>query len=362
MPLDMPQLPDTRMKISGLVLLLLLGFCDFTQAQILGSKTSFELTLPTDNNAIFSRDPSKFYMYTNRSFEGVSSRPWTAGRYGFVRNQRRTSHGIIFTKFHEGIDIRPAHRDKNNQPLDDVRCLADGVVAYTNKVSGRSNYGNYVVVRHNWGDGPFYSLYAHLRSISVNSGDPVKGNSLLGKLGYTGAGINRERAHVHVEFAIMLSEKFETWYKKYFRSPNHHNIHSGLNLSGMDIAGLFHSHKENPRLSLPEFIRMAGAYYKVAIPSKHLQALPITQRYPWLERGRQAGKFPPAWEITLSSSGLPIEVRPYQKKIARPTVTWVKNSPVSHSYNTLSRLSGIGSKASLTNRGQLYIQLLTDTF
>lgn len=357
----MPTLPNIRIKLAGLILLLL-SLCNPSQAEIFGRKASFNLELPTDNAAIFSRDPSKFYMYTNRNFEGVSSRPWTAGRYGFVRNQRRTSHGIIFTKFHEGIDIRPAHRDKNNQPLDDVRPLANGVVAYTNKVSGHSNYGNYVVVKHDWGDGPFYSLYAHLRSISVNRGDQVEVNSLLGKLGYTGAGINRERAHLHVEFAMMLSENFETWYKKYFRSPNHHNIHSGLNLSGMDIAGLFHSKKKNPKLTVPEFIRMAGAYYKVAIPSKHLQPLPITQRYPWLERGREPGKFPPAWEITLSSSGLPMAVRPYAKKITRPTVTWVKKSPVSHSYNTLSRLSGIGSKASLTNRGQLYIQLMTDTF
>ncbi len=357
----MPAFFTIRMKISGL-LLILLSICQLSPGQTHGEKPSFNLGLPTDNAAIFSRDPSKFYMYTYRSFEGVSSHPWTAGRYGFVRNQRRTSHGIIFTRFHEGIDIRPAHRDKNNQPLDDIRSLADGVVAYANKVSGRSNYGNYIVVRHDWGDGPFFSLYAHLRSISVKKGDPVKGGSLLGKLGYTGAGINRERAHVHVEFAMMLSERFETWYKKYFTSPNHHNIHSGLNLSGMDIAGLFHSHKANPSLTLPEFIRMAGAYYKVAIPSRNLQPLPITKRYPWLERGRDPGEFPAAWEITLSSSGLPTEIRPYAKKITRPTVTWVKDSPVSHSYNTLSRLSGIGSKATLTNSGQLYIQLITDTF
>jgi len=258
--------------------------------------------------------------------------------------------------------IRPAHRDKNNQPLDDVRSLAEGIVAYTNKVSGRSNYGNYIVIKHDWGDGPFYSLYAHLRSISVSTGDKVKRGSTLGKLGYTGAGINRERAHVHLEFGMMLSERFETWYKKYFRSPNHHNIHSGLNLSGMDIAGLFHSHKENSQLTLPSFIRMAGAYYKVAVPTKHNRSLPIAKRYPWLEQGLEPGKSSSVWEITFSSSGLPMEIRPYPKKISRPVITWVKDSPVSHSYNTLSRLSGIGADAKLTNSGLRYIQLISDTF
>lgn len=357
----MSALRITRINSSALLLSLLLT-CLPASGEPLSKKNAFSLELPTNNTAIFSRDPSQFYMYTNRSFEGVSSRPWTAGRYGFVRNQRRTSHGIIFTRFHEGIDIRPVLRDKSQQPLDDVRSLANGVVVYTNKISGRSNYGNYVVVKHNWGDGPFFSLYAHLRSISVNQGDSIKGGATLGKLGYTGAGLNRERAHVHVEFGMMLSERFETWYKKYFRSPNHHNIHSGLNISGLDIAGLFHSHKENPRLTLPEFIRMAGAYYRVAIPSKHLQPLAIVTRYPWLEQGREPGQFPTAWEITLSNSGLPMEVRPYSKEVKRPTVTWVKDSPVSHSYNSLSRLSGIGSSAKLTNSGVLYIQLLTDTF
>jgi murein DD-endopeptidase MepM/ murein hydrolase activator NlpD len=347
---------------STLFAILAFALCTPAFAQSTAVESPFKLGLPTDNDAIFSRDPSKFYMYTYRTFEGVSSHPWTAGRYGFVRNQQRTSNGIIFTRFHEGIDIRPVHRDGNNEPLDDIRTLADGLVVYTNKVSGRSNYGNYVVVKHDWGDGPFFSLYAHLREISTTPGTIVKGGETLGQLGYTGAGINLERAHVHLEFNMMLSERFEIWHNKYFRSPNHHRIYNGLNLSGMDIAGLLHSHKENPQLTLPEFVRMAGAYYKVAIPVKNRQALPITHRYPWLEQGREPGQFPSAWEVTLSSSGLPMEIRPYPKEVTAPTVTWVKDSPVSHSYNTLSRLSGIRSKAKLTDSGLLYVQLISDTF
>ncbi len=343
-------------------ILLALFLCTPVFAQPPTTGSPFQLVRPTDNVAVVSRDPSQFYMYTYRTFEGVSSHPWTAGRYGFVRNQRRTSEGIIFTRFHEGIDIRPVHRDRNNQPLDDVRAVADGLVVYTNKVSGRSNYGNYIVVKHDWGDGPFFSLYAHLREISLAAGTRVKAGDTLGKLGYTGSGINRERAHLHLEFTMMLSERFEIWYNKYFRSPNHHRIYSGLNLSGMDIAGLFHSHRENPKLTLPEFVNMAGAYYKVAVPVKNRQTLPIIRRYPWLEKDRKPGQFPSAWEITFSSSGLPIAIRPHPKKITAPTVTWVKDSPVSHSYNTLSRLSGIRSKAKLTNSGARYVQLVTDTF
>ncbi|MFV1995179.1 MAG: hypothetical protein ACC661_07060, partial [Verrucomicrobiales bacterium] len=76
------------------------------------------LVLPSDNRAIFSTDPSAFYMYTNRSFEGVDSRPWQGGTYGFVRNQKRTAAGLIYTRFHEGVDIRPARRSSDGKPLD----------------------------------------------------------------------------------------------------------------------------------------------------------------------------------------------------------------------------------------------------
>ena len=41
-----------------------------------------EIILPTDNVRIFSADPSQFYMYTDRLFEGVRSKPWTGGQYG----------------------------------------------------------------------------------------------------------------------------------------------------------------------------------------------------------------------------------------------------------------------------------------
>ena len=131
------------------------------------------LVLPTDNAAIFSEDPSQFYMYTDRNFEGVLSKPWSGGAYGFTRDQKRTGAGIILTRLHEGIDIRPVKRDASGEPLDEVRSIADGTVVYVNGAAGQSNYGRYVVVHHDWGDGPFFSLYAHLSSASVTAGQPV---------------------------------------------------------------------------------------------------------------------------------------------------------------------------------------------
>ena len=127
-----------------------------------------KITLPTDNRALLEGSPEDFYMWVPRTFENEVSRPWTAGQYGFVRTVVRTEgEGVIATKFHEGLDIKPILRDKNFNPLDEVRSIASGEVVHVNNSRGASSYGIYVVVKHEWGYGPFYSLYAHLASTVV---------------------------------------------------------------------------------------------------------------------------------------------------------------------------------------------------
>ncbi|MEC7357840.1 MAG: M23 family metallopeptidase, partial [Verrucomicrobiota bacterium] len=121
-----------------------------------------ELVLATPNKAIFGPDISQFYMYTNRSFEGQPSKPWQGGKYGYVRNPKRTASGIIYSKFHEGVDIRPIERNSRGVPLDKVCSIASGKVIHASRSAGASNYGRYVVIEHDWGYGKFYSLYAHL--------------------------------------------------------------------------------------------------------------------------------------------------------------------------------------------------------
>ncbi|MEM6278302.1 MAG: M23 family metallopeptidase, partial [Verrucomicrobiota bacterium] len=194
------------------LLLILLPFFagSFVEAGPIG------LVLPTENDAIFSNDPSQFYMYTDRNFEGVISKPWQGGTYGFSRNQRRTSVGIVYTRFHEGVDIKPLYRDASGNPLDDIRAIADGTVVYVNSTSSLSSYGKYVVVHHDWGEGPFFSLYAHLSSAAVTARQQVKAGQPIAKMGYTGVGLNRERSHLHLELCMILSDQFPRWYGQHF--------------------------------------------------------------------------------------------------------------------------------------------------
>lgn len=330
-------------------------------ASPLHGEEALELVLPTDNDAIFSRDPSKFYMYTNRtSPNGKQSKPWTAGRYGFVRNEKRTSIGIVFTRFHEGLDIRPVRRDSSGNSLDEVRSIAKGTVVYTTAASNLSNYGNYVVVRHNFSDGPFYSLSAHLKSIAVKAGDAVKAGQKIGIMGYTGSGINRERSHLHLELNMLITDRFGKWHDTHFRSPNHHGNYNGFNLVGLDVSGLFHAHKEDPSVRISEFIPLAGTYYKVT--ARNDSDFQLIKRYPWLLKNPGAAVGNPSWEISFSSTGLPLSVEPSTHQVTYPAVTWVKPSSIDHSYNTSNRIQGTGSKATLTGPGSRYIQQIMGTF
>ena len=161
-------------------------------------------------------------MYVDRIFEGETSKPWEGGSFGYVRNAMRINDEVILTKFHEGIDIAPVNRDRAGNPLDLVSSIADGRVVHISPISGRSNYGKYVVVEHQWENSSVYSLYAHLAEITCKPGDPVRAGSVLGRMGYTGAGINRTRAHLHLELAMLMSRRFDDWQKAFGGGINHH--------------------------------------------------------------------------------------------------------------------------------------------
>lgn len=318
-----------------------------------------KLRLPTDNRALLENTPEKFYMYVPRIFEGESSKPWQGGMYGFVRNMKRTPQGVIGTRFHEGIDIRPVKRDSAGRPLDEVRAIAVGNVAYVQSNPGGSNYGRYVVVEHNWGDGPFFSLYAHLAAITVAPGQRVLAGQALGKMGYTGAGISRERAHVHVELNILLSLRFDAWHKMKYGVENKHGLHNGMNMSGLNIANLLLIHNKDPKITIPKFLQRAPTYYKVTSPRRG--ALEIAERYPWLRKGNH-NRPSPSWEISFTPAGFPLAIAPSYREVPKPLVTYVRTTQSRHEYFTLSRLTGSGRRASLTKSGLQHFALITGEF
>ncbi len=316
-----------------------------------------QLALPTENHALLSGDYAQFYQVIDRNLHGVISHPWQGGQYGFVRDPIETAGGTVFTRFHEGMDIRPVRRDAHGEPLDPVQAIAAGKVVYVSRTAGASNYGRYVVVEHRWGDCPYYSLYAHLNTITVEAGTAVQQGDQLGVMGHTGEGLDRERAHVHVELNLLLNDHFEEWHETFFRGEaNHHGIYNGINLAGLDLPRLFLALRSNPSLTVPAFLAKEEVAWKVIVPNTPNFELP--RRYPWMITGSPNEK-PAAWEISFTASGLPIRLTPSARDVRAAELSYLKPSLVDARYLTRDHVAGRGATGHLTDGGRNYLRLLT---
>lgn len=333
-----------------------LGFGAFGPTAVAEELAILNLALPTDNDALFHGGGAEFYQHIARNYKGVKSTPWEGGQYGFVRNPAETAAGLVYTRFHEGIDIRPMQRDARGEPLDAVRAIADGTVVYTNAVPRYSNYGKYVVVEHRWDGASYYSVYGHLASIMARTGAKVNRGEQLGVMGYTGEGLDQSRAHVHLELNLLLNRRFESWYDNFIKDdPNHHGIYSGINLAGLDIARLYLALQKRPALTIPEFLAGEEIFYKVTLPASRNFELP--QRYPWLLRG-SSGASAASWEVSFNRAGVPLKVEPAAQVVASPTLSYVKKSGRNNPSQTRDVVSGSGANAHLSESGERLMRLL----
>lgn len=325
------------------------------------TSSAVELQLPTENHHLFTGEPEKFYMYVDRIFEGEVTKPWEGGSFGFVRTPIRVGEDVVLTKFHEGIDIAPVKRDKAGNPLDLVMSVSDGTVVHACDAVGRSNYGKYVVVEHNFDGDTFFSLYAHLAEVTAKTGDPVRTGSVLGRMGYTGDGFNRSnvRAHLHLEMGLLMSRHFDGWHQAFSGGTNFHGNFSGLNLAGMDVASLFLAHKKNPDLKVRDFVKSNPAYFKVTIPRNG--TWDFAERHRWMVHG-DLNTPSPSWEISFTATGLATGIAPSSREVPEAMVTGVRNSKLSHGYLTRGLLTGKGNSATLTRSAKQLLALLTDDF
>ena len=338
-------------RLTGAIVILIASF-------VAGSGQAHDvvdLALPTDNDALFRGGGPEFYQYIERDYHGEKSTPWEGGQYGFVRDPVQTAAGIVYTRFHEGMDIRCLNRDPGNDPLDEVRAIAAGKVVYTSEVEGHSNYGRYIVIEHRWDGSPYYSLYGHLSKIDVHAGQTVARGEHIAVMGYTGVGINQPRAHLHLELNLIVSHRFQAWYDQFFkREPNYHGIYNGINLDGIDIARLYLELRKNPALTIPEFLASEQTFYKVIVPRS--ENFELLRNYSWMLTG-DAGKTARSWEISFARSGVPLKIEPSDRKVKKPELTYVKPSPVDYSLLTRGEIAGRGKGAHLTQNGENMMRL-----
>ncbi len=308
---------------------------------------------PTDNHSIVNGHGENFYMYCDRNFEGEKSKPWQAGGYGMVRSPFRTTSGkIMYSRMHEGIDIKPVKRDKAGEPLDLIRPVAPGVVVYANEKPALSNYGRYVVVSHRVPEGTIYSLYAHMARVDCKIGQAVGTGNILGQMGHSGVGINRERSHVHLEICLLLHSQYD----QFCPPSNKHGIYNGLNLAGIDPTPVLLACQNGQPLSIRRHWQTLREHYRVRAP--YPTKMPdILRRYPFLKQGDWSNQ-PASLDIALSAEGVPLAMYPSSKIVTSPQVISCTAVNTVQQNVTANRVKNSSSNAELTASGMRYIQHL----
>ncbi len=261
---------------------------------------SVELVWPTPNHAYLEGRGIETFIQPTVSGEV------TSGLFGSVRSGGR--------QFHEGLDLFPLERNRRGEPADTVVAALAGVVRHVSPRPGTSSYGRYVVLEHPEQSPPVYTLYAHLESVApgVAPGAKVAAGTPLGLMGHSAGGytIPKDRAHLHFEVGLRMTDAFQAWYKRRgFGSPNEHGLYNGMNLMGVDPLEMFARYRAGGLTSLDQIFRELPA--AVTLRIAHPGEPDFIRRYPSLLAGRDA--ISPAagagWEIDFGVTGVPLRWR-----------------------------------------------------
>jgi hypothetical protein len=262
--------------------------------------SALEFELPTANHALYSPSGEA------RFYQGTAGHAWQSGQYGSVRSGGR--------QFHEGIDIRCLERDHRGEPKDRILAVGDGEVAYVARVAGQSNYGRYLLVRHNWDGVEVFSLYSHLGDFApgLRAGQWVRRGDWIAVLGYSGTQkIPRERAHLHFEICFQINRNFAAWLAPRLAKGdrNDHANYNGINLQGIDPSAIFLAARKNPALNFREYMESQPVAFTVLFPARRA---PVSwmRAQPWANVNGPEPKPVTAYEVWFMAAGVPTLARP----------------------------------------------------
>lgn len=313
---------------------------------------SLDLCMPTANEFLFQPGQEEKF------FQSTVSGTWESGQYGCVRK------GRYGPSFHEGVDIKCLQRDRKGEPTDPVHAVSNGTVAFVNRSPGQSNYGRYVILRHEWHGVEVFTLYAHLREVAAGlaTGQNVaKGQVIatLGRSANTREGISRERAHLHFEINFMVSYYFRYWYpKKDPKAPDFGN-YNGQNFIGIDPAAFFRAWRANPSLNFADYLRRQPEAFRVMVPAKQLAWLKTHPETVQVGKGA-----PAAYEVVMNFVGLPLQILPREagelspEDRRFPVLRSVKEAELARC-NCRYLVKRVRGKWILSENGREWIELLT---
>lgn len=310
--------------------------------------------LPTRNQALFEAGGATRY------FAPTAVGDWTSGLYGCVRTDG--------SQFHEGIDILHEHTDRRGEATDPILATADGRVAYINPSAHLSNYGIYVIVEHQVDGIQIHSIYAHLSAVQpgLKTGSRIRAGQVLGTMGRTAntrSTISQERAHLHFELAIRLSDRFTGWQKaRYKGQRNDHGEFNGRNFLGLDPIAVFREQAaRQSHFDLAALMRSQTELCRVFVRKTDLAILrwlaPLVERNPRAEREGIAG-----YEVSLNYAGIPCRLVPRSAAEAsgtkdREVVSVNEEELKAHGCRNLVVRSGKGWR--LARNGEQLLDLLT---
>ncbi len=269
------------------------GWAFVLLAGLAGAAGRLQLDWPTPNPAWLLGRSSADYLQATASGDPAS------GGFGCVREDGK--------QFHEGIDLKPVTRDAAGEPADKIFAFMDGVVRYVNDRAADSNYGRYVVLEHPAASPAVYSLYAHLQAVAtgLKPGMPVVHGQIIAVMGRSegGDGIPKERAHLHFEIGLRVTDAFAPWYDaQKFGSANDHGLWNGLNLMGFDpleFLGAFRAHRVD---DFKDYFAQLRPAVRLRIATAAVPDFP--RRYPSLLTTIPITPVA-GWEIACNWTGLP---------------------------------------------------------
>jgi len=258
--------------------------------------SAMSLYWPTPNTAFIKGQPEETYL------QPTASGRLESALFGCTRNDGR--------RFHEGIDLKPLKRDRRGRASDPIFAIAPGSVAHINRVGGNSSYGIYVVVAHQEDGLEFYSLYAHLSSVTpgLKTGEPVVAGQQIGVMGNTSASIRipHSRAHLHLEIGLRLNRRFDSWYQRQdYTEPNRQGSWNGINLQAIDPIVFYRRMITDPKASAVEVFLSESVAFRVAF---HFVSPPdFLQRNPVFSPSRLSEIESGWYQIGFNAFGIPLE-------------------------------------------------------
>ncbi|HUS35385.1 MAG TPA: M23 family metallopeptidase [Verrucomicrobiae bacterium] len=310
--------------------------------------------LPTANRALLNDG-----ALSEKYLVGTTGKPWPSGGFGCVR-----SEGL---KMHEGLDIRCTQRDKEGEPIDPVFAAAAGTIVYFSTKPSLSNYGRYIVIRHNIEGLQVCTLYAHLREVqdTLAIGQQVKQGQRIATMGRstnTREGISKDRAHLHFEINFALSDHYAEWHKKYrVGQRNDHGDWNGQNLAAVEPTPILLGAARDPNFSLVKHLQSRREVFRVIVRDTNFSFL---RNNPGLVKANPAATSAgiAGYEIALDFNGAPIELIPRAatelKSMSRIRVVGINDAELSK-HRCSKLLTVRKGRRELSNSGEQRVNLLT---